>query len=46
MTGPFVRMAPNEVSVTHPNGVKALLLATLPKVVAFHNVGLDSHGAD
>ncbi|KAI0176957.1 cytochrome P450 [Pestalotiopsis sp. NC0098] len=29
--GPFVRMAPNEVSITHPSGVKALLLATLPK---------------
>lgn len=30
--GPFVRMAPNEVSVSHPDGVKKLLLATLPKV--------------
>lgn len=30
--GPFVRMAPNEVSVSHPEGVKKLLLATLPKV--------------
>lgn len=29
--GPFVRMAPNEVSVSHPDGVKKLLLATLPK---------------
>ncbi|KAI1846989.1 hypothetical protein JX265_006814 [Neoarthrinium moseri] len=29
--GCFVRMAPNEVSITHPSGVKALLLATLPK---------------
>lgn len=30
--GPFVRMAPNEVSVTHPDGVKRLLLQALPKV--------------
>lgn len=30
--GPFVRMAPNEVSVSHPEGVRKLLLATLPKV--------------
>ncbi|ETS81645.1 hypothetical protein PFICI_06647 [Pestalotiopsis fici W106-1] len=29
--GPFVRMAPNEISITHPDGVKKLLLATLPK---------------
>lgn len=27
-----MRMAPNEVSVQHPDAVKALLLATLPKV--------------
>jgi hypothetical protein len=25
-------MAPNEISITHPDGVKKLLLATLPKV--------------
>lgn len=30
--GPFVRMAPKEVSVTHPDGVKRLLLQALPKV--------------
>lgn len=30
--GNFVRMAPNEVSVNHPDAVKALLLTTLPKV--------------
>lgn len=30
--GNFVRMAPNEVSVSHPDAVKALLLTTLPKV--------------
>lgn len=29
--GNFVRMAPNEVSVNHPDAVKALLLTTLPK---------------
>ncbi|KAG6366701.1 hypothetical protein INS49_000880 [Diaporthe citri] len=29
--GHFVRMAPNEVSVNHPDAVKALLLTTLPK---------------
>ncbi|KAK8121115.1 hypothetical protein PG999_005235 [Apiospora kogelbergensis] len=38
--GHFVRMAHNEVSVSHPNAVKALLLTTLPKgqwysIVAF-----------
>lgn len=30
--GPFVRVAPNEVSVCHPDGVKKLFLETLPKV--------------
>ncbi|KAK2614000.1 hypothetical protein N8I77_000862 [Diaporthe amygdali] len=38
--GCFVRMAPNEVSVRHPDAVKSLLLTTLPKgdwykIVAF-----------
>lgn len=27
-----MRIAPNEVSVQHPDAVKALLLTTLPKV--------------
>lgn len=30
--GPFVRMAPNEISISHPDGMKKLLLTTLPKV--------------
>lgn len=30
--GPFVRIAPNEVSVAHPDAPKKLLLATLEKV--------------
>lgn len=30
--GPFVRIAPNEVSVCHPDAPKALLLGTLEKV--------------
>lgn len=30
--GKFVRLAPNEISVTHPDAVKKLLLTTLPKV--------------
>ncbi|KAH8898560.1 cytochrome P450 [Thozetella sp. PMI_491] len=29
--GHFVRVAPEEVSVSHPSGVKTLLIATLPK---------------
>lgn len=31
--GKFVRLAPNEISVTHPDAVKKLLLTTLPKVI-------------
>lgn len=30
--GPFVRIAPGEVSVSHPEAPRKLLLATLPKV--------------
>ena len=30
--GPFVRLANNEVSVSHPDAVKKVLLATLEKV--------------
>ena len=30
--GPFVRIAPGEVSVSHPDAPRKLLLATLPKV--------------
>lgn len=30
--GKFVRLAPSEISVTHPDAVKKLLLTTLPKV--------------
>lgn len=39
--GPFVRMAPNEVSVTHPDGVKRLLLQALPKVRTRRGAGDD-----
>lgn len=30
--GPFVRIAPDEVSVTHPDGIRKLLLSPLRKV--------------
>jgi hypothetical protein len=30
--GHFVRVAPNEVSVSHPDGIKKVLVAPLPKV--------------
>lgn len=39
--GHFVRMAPNEVSVTHPDGVKRLLLQALPKVRTIRGAGDD-----
>lgn len=31
-TGHFVRIAPNEVSVSHPDGIKKILLMPLRKV--------------